>query len=40
MTDFEGDVLFLDSNDGGVLQIEDGVIACDKTFKTAVYLSL
>lgn len=40
MTDFEGDVLFSDSNDGGVLTIEDGLIACDKGFSTAVYLSL
>jgi len=40
MTDFEGDVLFTDTNDGGVLTVEDGLILCDKTFKTAVYLSL
>jgi len=38
--DFEGDVLFVDSPDGGNLVIENGLFACDKSFKTAVLLSL
>lgn len=40
MKDFEGDVLFTDSPDGGQISIENGLIACDKGFATAVYISL
>lgn len=38
--DFEGDVLFVDSPDGGDLVLKDGLIECDKSFKTAVFISL
>lgn len=37
---FEGDVLFFDTLDGGEISVENGLIECDKGFKTAVYLSL
>lgn len=40
MLDFEGDVLFTDSPDGGQIAIEDGLVKCDRSFSTAVYLSL
>jgi phage gp46-like protein len=38
--DFEGDLLLIDSSDGGDIQIEDGLFVPDCAFGTAVYLSL
>jgi len=38
--DFSGDILLVDSPDGGDLEIEHGLIKNDKQFSTAVYLSL
>jgi phage gp46-like protein len=40
MIDFEGDILLVDSPDGGEIVIENGLIKNDKQFTTAVYLSL
>lgn len=40
MTDFKGDVLFIDTPDGGNIQIENGLVLDDRGFQTAVYLSL
>jgi phage gp46-like protein len=40
MTDFEGDLLLLDSSDGGDIAVENGLFAADGRFATAVYLSL
>jgi len=37
---FEGDLLLRDTPDGGDIRIEKGLIVNDKTFGTAVYLSL
>jgi phage gp46-like protein len=37
---FEGDILLVDSQDGGDLVIENGLIKYDNQFSTAVYLSL
>jgi phage gp46-like protein len=38
--DFEGDLLLADTPDGGDIIVEDGLFACDRSFGTAVYLSL
>ena len=40
MSDFEGDVLLIETPDGGDVVIEDGLIKPCKDFSTAVYLSL
>jgi phage gp46-like protein len=37
---FEGDVLLKATEDGGEIDITDGLITCDRGFSTAVYLSL
>ena len=37
---FEGDILLIDTEDGGELVIENGLIKSDIQFSTAVYLSL
>jgi len=37
---FEGDLLLYDTPDGGDIRITEGFIASDRTFGTAVYLSL
>lgn len=38
--EFEGDVLLVDSNDGGLLTIVNGLVMPDRGFTTAMYLSL
>lgn len=40
MVDFEGDVLLIETPDGGDIVLEDGCIKACKDFSTAVYLSL
>ena len=40
MSDFEGDVLLVETPDGGDVVVEDGLIKPCKDFSTAVYLSL
>lgn len=40
MVDFEGDVLLIETPDGGDIVLEDGYIKACKDFSTAVYLSL
>lgn len=40
MSDFEGDVLLIETPDGGDIVVEDGLIKPCKDFSTAVYLSL
>ncbi|WP_444818574.1 phage GP46 family protein [Treponema denticola] len=40
MSDFEGDVLLIETPDGGDVVIEEGLIKPCKDFSTAVYLSL
>ena len=40
MSNFEGDVLLIETPDGGDVVIEDGLIKPCKDFSTAVYLSL
>jgi phage gp46-like protein len=40
LQNFEGDLLLEDTVDGGDIQIEDGLLVPDRTFRTAVYLSL
>jgi phage gp46-like protein len=40
LQNFEGDLLLEDTVDGGDIQIEDGLFVSDRTFRTAVYLSL
>lgn len=37
---FEGDILLVDTLDGGDVVIENGLFVSDKQFSTAVYLSL
>jgi phage gp46-like protein len=37
---FEGDLLLVETPDGGNILIEEGVFVSDKAFSTAVYLSL
>jgi phage gp46-like protein len=37
---FEGDLLLEDTPDGGDIRIEDGLFVSDRSFRTAVYLSL
>lgn len=37
---FEGDVLLVDTVDGGEISIINGLVIADKKFSTAVYLSL
>jgi phage gp46-like protein len=37
---FEGDILLQATGDGGEIDITDGLIACDRGFSTAVYVSL
>jgi len=38
--EFEGDLMMVDTPDGGDLILEDGVFKADPAFSTAVYLSL
>lgn len=38
--EFGGDVLLLDTEDGGEITIKNGLIMADRTFTTASYLSL
>jgi len=40
MTEFQGDLLLIDTPDGGEVVIEDGLLKADPAFSTAVYLSL
>jgi phage gp46-like protein len=40
LNDFEGDILFIETPDGGDIVVKDGLIVPDRTFSTAVYLSL
>jgi phage gp46-like protein len=40
LQNFEGDLLLEDTPDGGDIQIKDGLFVPDRTFSTAVYLSL
>ena len=40
LQDFEGDLLLADSADGGNVLISDGLFQGDRSFNTAVYLSL
>ena len=40
MDEFYGDVLLIDTPDGAELKIENGLIVSDKSFRTAVYLSI
>jgi phage gp46-like protein len=40
MIDFEGDLLLVNTPDGGDIIIEDGIFLSDQAFNTAVYLSL
>lgn len=40
LRNFEGDLALADSPDGGEIVIVDELFACDRTFNTAVYLSL
>jgi phage gp46-like protein len=37
---FEGDLLLVDTMDGGDVRIENNLFVCDRSFNTAVYLSL
>lgn len=37
---FEGDVLLVDTPDGGEIDIQNGLVMADRSFTTAVYLSL
>jgi phage gp46-like protein len=37
---FEGDLLLVDTPDGGDIRIEDGLFVSDRAFDTSVYLSL
>lgn len=38
--EFEGDVLFTDTTDGGQISIVNGLVMPDRSFSTALYLSL
>jgi phage gp46-like protein len=40
LQNFEGDLLLAETPDGGEAAIENGLFACDRSFNTAVYLSL
>jgi phage gp46-like protein len=40
LQNFEGDLLLSETPDGGEVSIENGVFVCDRSFNTAVYLSL
>jgi phage gp46-like protein len=40
LQDFEGDLLLEDTPDGGDIRIDDGLFVSDRSFGTAVYLSL
>jgi phage gp46-like protein len=40
LQDFEGDLLLMETEDGGEVQIENDLFVCDRSFNTAVYLSL
>jgi phage gp46-like protein len=40
MNDFEGDLLLVETEDGGNVLISDGLFQNDRSFDTAVYLSL
>jgi phage gp46-like protein len=40
LQNFEGDLLLEDTPDGGDIRIEDGLFVNDRSFNTAVYLSL
>ncbi|MDR2097695.1 MAG: hypothetical protein LBP37_04165 [Spirochaetaceae bacterium] len=37
---FEGDLLLMETPDGGEVSIENDLFVCDRSFDTAVYLSL
>jgi phage gp46-like protein len=37
---FEGDLLLTETEDGGDVLIDNGLFVCDRSFNTAVYLSL
>jgi phage gp46-like protein len=37
---FEGDILLIDTADGGDIVIEEGLVKGDRAFNTAVYISL
>jgi len=37
---FEGDLLLYDTPDGGDIRVEEGLVASDRAFSTAVYISL
>jgi phage gp46-like protein len=40
MNEFEGDILLTGTEDGGDIRVENGLIVSDRSFATAVYLSL
>jgi phage gp46-like protein len=40
LQNFEGDVLLMETEDGGDVLIENDFFVCDRSFNTAVYLSL
>jgi phage gp46-like protein len=40
LQNFEGDLLLTETPDGGEVAIENGLFVCDRSFNTAVYLSL
>jgi phage gp46-like protein len=40
LQNFEGDLLLAETPDGGEVAIENELFACDRSFNTAVYLSL
>jgi phage gp46-like protein len=40
LQDFEGDLFLHDSTDFGEIDLEDGLFVSDRTFRTAVYISL
>jgi phage gp46-like protein len=40
LQDFEGDVLLVETPDGGDFIMEDGIIMADTNYSTAIYLSL
>lgn len=40
LENFEGDVLLTDTSEGGEITIDNGLVISDRSFTTAVYLSL
>jgi phage gp46-like protein len=40
MSDFQGDLLLIDTPDGGDITVDNGFFKADRAFATAVYLSL